>query len=246
MNARQHHPPRPTSLLAVAAALCWALTVWIILNMDHPLARLTMPMSAAWKVETAVAVWLMWSVMMAAMMLPSTAPMVSVHRMISLRSNTSDHSPQFIAGYVVIWAAFSLIATVFQWAFQTLNVTSHMLVITQDWIAGTILILAGLTQWTPLKDRCLSQCRTPAGFFMTHWRAGRRGAFRMGLLHGSYCLGCCWALMALLFVFGVMNLTAILILSLLAATEKLLPSGQRIGQIIGIVLLVWGAITILA
>jgi predicted metal-binding membrane protein len=115
-----------------------------------------------------------------------------------------------------------------------------MLEITHGWIAGVFLILAGVYQFTPLKDACLGTCRAPLGFFITHWQPGPAGAFYMGLRHGLYCIGCCWAMMAILFVFGVMSLLAIVAVSTAVAIEKLLPRGHQSARFLGIGLVAWG------
>jgi predicted metal-binding membrane protein len=121
-----------------------------------------------------------------------------------------------------------------------------MLILKTNWVAGGLLVLAGLFQWTPLKQRCLAGCRTPIGFLATEWRAGPEGALVMGLRHGAYCLGCCWAIMTLLFVFGVMNLLAIIGIATLVAVEKLLPHGDKLSKIGGIMLVGWGLLLIAA
>ena len=123
---------------------------------------------------------------------------------------------------------------------QRMGVLSPMLVVTHSPLAALMLMGAGVYQFTPAKNACLKVCRTPIGFFVTGWRPGRWGALRMGLEHGAYCIGCCWALMAMLFVFGVMSLASILVLATAVAAEKLLPWGARIGQLLGVVLVGWG------
>ena len=212
--------------------------------MSAPLARAVMPARSAWSLHDAIMVWVMWAVMMAAMMLPSAAPMILIHRRVSLDRDGRKESlnAYFIAAYLVAWTVFSLMATGVQWALQALSVMSNMLVVTEGWLAAGVLVAAGIYQFTPLKEACLAHCRTPIGFLATEWRPGKTGAFRMGLKHGSYCVGCCWALMAALFVFGVMNLFAIFLLAGAVAVEKLSPWGRWVKFFLGSVLVAWGLV----
>lgn len=233
--------PRPIiALIGLAATAAWLFELWTAADMGHPLVRLMMPMGRVWHPAEAVAVWLMWVVMMAAMMLPSAMPMILAQARIAARTGRRQDSLAFILAYLVTLAAFSLAASLAQWGLQSLDVLTPMGRLTQPWLAGLVLVLGGLVQWSPVKQNCLSLCRAPIGFLATELRPGALGAFRAGLRHGVICLGCCWALMALLFVFGVMNLTAILLLTLAVAAEKLMPQGQVLSRIVGGVLVLWG------
>jgi predicted metal-binding membrane protein len=181
-----------------------------------------------------VDVWLMfmmWAVMMIAMMLPSAAPMVETYVRI-VRPHTASPWPRtalFVSGYIIVWIAFSAIATAGQYLLQRAGIVTNALT-TVPTISALLLILAGLYQVTPLKAICLTGCRSPLSFFMTSWRDGASGAVRMGLRHGLFCLGCCWMLMLLLFVFGVMNLLWVAALSAFVIIEKLLPAGQLVAR----------------
>lgn len=208
--------------------------------MDSPLVRLMMPMNASWTGAEIFSVWVMWAVMMAAMMLPSATPMILVHRQIAKKRGGPWDSVVFVLAYLLVWSAFSATATIGQWSLQSIGWLSPMLVLSGDLIPATVMILAGVFQWTPLKDVCLRHCRTPAGFFLTDWRSGGIGALKMGTKHGAFCVGCCWALMALLFVFGVMNPMAIVFLATLVAAEKLLPQGNILARVGGVGLVSWG------
>jgi predicted metal-binding membrane protein len=210
--------------------------------MDAPFVASMMPMMSAWTLQQTVAVWMMWAVMMGAMMLPSAVPVVLAHRHIAeaRHCDAAAENRCFLAAYFAAWSLFSLAATAVQWLLQLLGVLSHMLVVTNGWVAGGMLIVAGAYQFTPLKDACLRACRTPIGFFVTEWRPGRIGAMRMGFKHGAYCIACCWAIMAMLFVFGVMNLIVILMLATVVAAEKLLPWGAVMSRVFGGVWLCWG------
>jgi len=189
---------------------------------------LMLPVS--WSVGYALLIFLMWWVMMVAMMLPSAAPLVLIHASVG-RKQVKDDWPLattalFVAGYLTVWAAFSVIATALQWGLESLGVVTGMMEIASPVIAGVVLITAGLYQLTPLKGTCLQHCQHPLSFILHHWRVGKLGAFRMGLEHGIYCLGCCWFLMALLFVGGIMNLIWIAGIAIYVAIEKF-ATGHR-------------------
>ncbi|PXX98338.1 DUF2182 domain-containing protein [Halomonas sp. LBP4] len=193
-------------------------------------------------------VLLMWAVMMLAMMLPSAAPMILLYAAIArrrqARGGALGATGLFVLGYVVIWTVFSLGATTLQWALDRTALLSPMMQTTSATVAGLVLIAAGVYQWTLLKQACLRWCRSPLGFVMRHWRDGVRGAFRMGLRHGLYCLGCCWMLMLLLFVAGVMNVLWIAGLTLLVLVEKVVAHGHWLGRALGVVLIAWGGATL--
>jgi predicted metal-binding membrane protein len=186
----------------------------------------------------------MWWVMMVAMMLPSAAPAILLYaRVRGARSGEASvaQSWVFVAGYALLWLLFSVTAA----AVQGLIMGSAMGIEAERYMAA-VLIAAGAYQLSPLKSACLSQCRSPAQFLSRHWRPGVAGAIRLGLLHGGYCVGCCWALMALLFVGGVMNIGWIVLLTMIVAVEKLAPGGAWIGRAAGVALLAWGGALLLA
>lgn len=174
---------------------------------------------------------IMWTVMMAAMMLPSAAPMIlmfgKVNRQRAARAAPAFPIAAFVLAYLLIWGVFSVAAAAVQWWLSSAAMMTMTMELASGAAAAGLLILAGLFQWTPLKRMCLQHCHTPFNFLMTYWRDGRAGAFQMGLRHGVYCVGCCWAVMALLFVAGVMNLVWVLALSLLVLVEKLIPNVAR-------------------
>jgi predicted metal-binding membrane protein len=190
---------------------------------------------------------LMWAVMMAAMMLPSAVPMVLTYDSLN-RGSSGDQSgstPLFVGGYIVMWALFAVGATVLQWLLHSLALVNGMGVVTQGWFAGALLIGAGVVQFSPGKLSSLGACRTPMGFLMTSWREGNTGALRMGIHHGRLCLGCCWSLMILLFVLGVMNLVWVAVLAIFVLAEKVAPRGVAISRIAGVVLMMWGAFVVI-
>lgn len=209
-----------------------------------------MPMSSGpWTPEHALVMLLMWAVMMVAMMLPSAAPMVLFYATVARGRGGSGmpatNSGIFALGYVAIWTAFSLAAVALQYGLERLALLSPMMEATSMTLAGGILIAAGIYQWSPLKKTCLQGCRSPLEFVLMHWRPGAHGAFMMGVRHGLYCVGCCWMMMLLLFVGGVMNLGWIAGLAILVLVEKLAPAGHWIGRGAGIVLAGWGIAALL-
>ena len=201
---------------------------------------------AVWTLGYAGLMFIMWWVMMAAMMLPSAAPILLLFARIN-RKEKSAGSPFiptgiFAAGYLVAWGGFSALATGLQWAFERLGLLSLMMATTSCWLGGAILLAAGVWQLTPIKGICLRHCRSPIGFLVQSWRPGRGGAFRMGLEHGSFCLGCCWFLMGLLFFGGIMNLFWIIGLAAFVMLEKTVPMGSWVGRIVGVGVAAWGVL----
>jgi predicted metal-binding membrane protein len=150
----------------------------------------------------------------------------------------------FLSGYLLIWAGFSLLAILAQWALESAGLLSMEMASTSAVLRGVILIAAGLYQFTPLKTACLHYCQSPVLFLSQHWQAGAMGALRMGLRHGCYCFGCCWFLMALLFISGIMNLVWIAGIAVYVACEKLLPLGRGLSRAAGAALIVAGAIVL--
>jgi predicted metal-binding membrane protein len=203
-----------------------------------------MLMAPPWTPQYAAMILLMWIIMMAAMMLPSAAPAILL--VIALAKQRGERngvpaSVEFALGYVAVWAAFSLAATGLQWALDRTGLLSATMASGSVVVAALLLLAAGLYQLTPLKQACLQHCRSPMAFLTRHWRRGRLGPMRAGAWHGAYCLGCCWMLMALLFVGGLMNIIWIAGLALLVLVEKLTPVGPRLSQLAGVGLIGWGA-----
>lgn len=185
----------------------------------------------------------MWMVMMIAMMTPSAVPMVLLYRQVARRNRLSHASLGawlFTAGYLVIWAVFSLLATSLQWLLDEQALLSPMMRSQSALFSGMTLIGVGLYQFSHLKQACLRHCRGPLFFISQHWRPGLRGAFRMGIVHGGYCVGCCGALMALLFVGGVMDLAVIAAIALVVLLEKIMPGGQKLARGLGIAAMALG------
>ena len=236
------------------AVLAWAYMLYLAWDMSSAMG--TMELRSAVSPEMVAAqtrswgavefslAFVMWAVMMVAMMVPTAAPMILVFATVNRRRREQQkpfvHTSVFLAGYVVIWSAFAVGASLAQWGLHAGSLLSPMMVSTTPFLGGGLLIAAGAFQWSKLKYVCLTQCRTPLGFIMAEWRDGTGGALTMGLRHGVYCLGCCWVLMALLFVLGVMNLLWIAALSAFVLVEKVAPSGHWVSKATGVLLVAWG------
>ena len=241
--------------IIIIAIIAWAYTVYLAesgMGMGEMQMSMAMANMRSWGVADFGIMYVMWLVMMIAMMAPSAAPMLLMFASLNRRRQEQEapYVPTviFLAGYVLVWGAFSLAATAGNWGLHQASLLSSMMgASTSAYLGGALLLAAGVFQWTPLKFACLKQCRTPMGFLMTSWREGQRGALRMGLDHGAYCLGCCWALMLLLFVLGVMNLVWIAALAVFVLAEKVAPFGERVqwvSRISGVLLAGWGIWTI--
>jgi predicted metal-binding membrane protein len=240
--------------LVVAAALAaltvaaWLYLLYVAAHMAMPEMAMAMPAMHPWSWVELGALVVMWTVMMVAMMVPSAAPMIVMFATIN-RRRREQHGPfvptaVFLAGYLVVWTGFSVLAALAQAALHAVALMSPMMVTTSPLLGGVLLVAAGVFQWTRLKAACLVHCRSPLSFIVTSWREGRGGALRMGLHHGLYCLGCCWLLMALLFVAGVMNLLWIAAIAIFVLLEKIVPRGERVGRVAGIVLVVAGLLVL--
>jgi predicted metal-binding membrane protein len=212
---------------------------------EEGMAGVAMMTPVVWTPGYAVLMFLMWWVMMVAMMLPSAAPMILLFATVNRKQRETGHphvaTSVFAVGYLAAWAGFSLVAMILQWGFERTGILSPMLVGTNVIFGAVLLLAAGVYQLTPIKHACLRHCRSPLAFLSTHWRRGARGALRMGLVHGAFCVGCCWFLMGLLFFGGVMNLYWIAGLALFVLFEKTVPAGHWLGYATGVALLVCGA-----
>ena len=236
------------SALVVIAAVAWVYLVYVAgdgMGMGDVGMGMAMGDMRSWGAADFGLMLVMWAVMMVAMMTPSAAPMVMMFAAVNRkrREREAPYVPAgvFLGGYVIVWCGFSLAATVGNWGLHQASLLSSMMgAATSGYLGGALLLAAGAFQWSPLKYACLKQCRTPMGFLMTSWREGRGGALRMGLEHGAYCLGCCWALMLLLFVLGVMNLVWIAALSAFVLAEKAAPAGEHFSRVTGVLLAGWG------
>jgi predicted metal-binding membrane protein len=248
---------RYTVLVAIAAvtALAWSYVLWIAAQMDMSgmdmsgmnMPGMMAPGIAPWSPADFLFMFAMWAVMMVGMMLPSVAPMVLLYARVG-RSALEHGKPfaatsWFAAGYVLSWTGFALLATGAQWGLEQAAVLSPATMTIGHTLGGVILIAVGAYQFTPLKEACLSQCQAPLVFIQRHggFQRDASGALRLGLEHGLYCIGCCWALMALLFVVGVMNILWIAAIAVFVLVEKLVPAHRILSRAAGAALMVGGA-----
>ena len=249
--------------LTLLTALAWTYLLWLSADMGMGVGMggmdmtgfrmipsgtgLMIPAQMPWRAMEFAFVFAMWTVMMVGMMTPSAMPMILMYARVG-RETEPQASPLsatvwFAAGYFLVWTAFALLATFVQWAFERTAVLDSAMASTSNVVGGLLFIAAGSYQWTRLKDVCLTQCQTPFAFLMRQggFRRDAFGSLILGIRHGAYCVGCCWALMALLLVGGAMNVLWIVLLALLIVLEKVTPSGRLIAHLAGIVLVAGGA-----
>jgi predicted metal-binding membrane protein len=245
--------------LAALTALSWAYILWLAAVMDMGGMNmngfrmvpagigLMMPAPEPWEATEFAYVFAMWAVMMVGMMTPSAAPMVLIYARVGRQASAQGRplapAGWFVAGYLAAWTSFAFAATAAQWVLDRAALLDPMMASASRAFGGIVLIAAGLYQWTPLKDRCLAHCQSPLQFILRHggFRGGARGAFDLGLRHGAYCVGCCWGLMALLFVGGVMNVLWIAAISVFVLIEKVVPAGRAISRLAGLAFIAAGA-----
>lgn len=239
-------------LLALGGLLAVLVLAWgYLLHLAGAMGAPATPMAAMpsrWGAVDLLLTFLMWAVMMVAMMVPSAAPLVLLHMRVTgarrPRGAVLGSAFLMLAGYLVVWTAFSGAATLVQWGLQATALLTPMMRSAGDPLAGGLLVAAGLYQWTPVKRRCLEHCRSPLEFLAAHWWPGPTGAFRTGLHHGVYCVGCCWLLMGLLFVLGVMNLLWVAALAALVLLERTGPAGPVVARMAGVALAGWGVLVL--
>ena len=233
--------------LAAVVVLAWAYLLFgagIKMEMMDMGGGQMMAMSPEWTLGYGALIFVMWVAMMVAMMLPSAAPAILLAAALDRRRSMASAPQQgmlFASGYLLVWSGFSLLATLLQWGLDEAGLLSGTMAAGNRILAGAVLVAAGAYEWTPLKNTCLAHCRSPIAFLLQHWRQGRLGAVVTGMRHGLFCLGCCWILMALLFVGGLMNLLWVAAIALLVLIEKTAPWGGRMARITGVVLAIWGA-----
>jgi len=238
--------------LVLLTVLAWAYVLWLAKHMDMPDPSSMSGMGAMapqvrpWAIPDLLFSFTMWSVMMAGMMLPSVAPVILLYVLVGRQAEALQKplaaTGWFAGGYLLAWTGFSLLATLLQAALNQAALLTPELASTNDILGGVILIVAGLYQWTSLKDRCLANCRAPLFFIQRHGGFKRRAlpSLGLGLQHGLYCIGCCWALMLLLFVGGVMNIAWIAGIAAVVLLEKIMTDGQNVSRVIGLGLIVGG------
>ena len=247
--------------LAAITALAWAYLIWLTGRSGMAMADMPgMNMQGTdmqglapgpWDAVALTLGFAMWAVMMVGMMTPSAAPMILIYarvgRQAAAKARPFAATGWFVAGYLLVWTAFALLATAVQAALQQAALLDATMATTSRVVGGGVLIAAGIYQWTPWKDACLAHCQSPLAFVMRHggFRADPGGALLLGLRHGAFCVGCCWILMALLFVVGVMDLLWIALISAFVLLEKILPVGRLVSRAAGLVLIaagVWQAV----
>jgi predicted metal-binding membrane protein len=239
--------------IATITLLAWAYLFHLDRQMspaianDKMMAAMGMASNTPWTATDLFFTFTMWAVMMAGMMGPSAAPMLLVFG--AARSNRKERGASlstglFGLGYVAVWTAFSACAAVAQWGLHQTALLSDSMSVLSPRIGAAVLIVAGAYQLSPWKNRCLAHCRTPLNFLIVHWRDGDVGAFEMGASHGVYCLGCCWALMCILFVVGVMNLAWVALLAAFVLIEKIAPYGSLVARVSGVALVAYGVLVL--
>jgi predicted metal-binding membrane protein len=245
--------------LGTIAVLAWAYVLWLTADMSMGGMNMSgvrmvpaglgimVPAAAPWSAVEFAFVFVMWAVMMVGMMAPSAAPMILMYARVGRQGRIAGQplaaTGWFAAGYFLAWAGFSLAATLVQWVLERQALLNARMASATLSLGAAVLIAAGLYQWTPIKSACLARCQSPFHFLMTHggFRSDVRGCLQLGLLHGTYCVGCCWILMALLFVVGVMSVLWIAILSVLVLLEKLTPWGRWVARFAGAACIAAGA-----
>ena len=210
---------------------------------DAAMASMGMPANRPWVAADVFFTFLMWAVMMVGMMAGSAAPVLLLFG--AARAGRAGRGVSlavfmFGLGYLTVWVGFSACAALAQWALHETAMLSPAMAASSPRLAGAILLAAGTYQLTPFKGACLTQCRSPLGFLMTNWRDGNRGAIEMGVRHGVFCLGCCWVLMCVLYVVGVMNLVWVAALTVFVLAEKIGPAGAVVARVAGALMIIVG------
>lgn len=252
MNTASSRPVPKVLILLIAITLsAWGLLIYQHWQMRTlPMSQMWMPPNSAWQwqINDFVIVYLMWAVMMAAMMLPSALPMVQTFGKACQQRYGCDtpFSYLFSFGYLLVWFIFSIVITLLQWQLHCMQWLSGMMDNTNTLLAASIFIIAGIYQFTTLKNACLTHCRSPFSFLLNSWQMGKRGAFNMGIIHGSTCVGCCWAQMLIMFAIGVMNIAGMILITLFILLEKCLPVNELLfSKVSGALLCIWGILLIL-
>jgi len=249
------HSGRDRVIISICVVFLTALAWTYLLHLDRQMsvameddgmmAAMGMSMDVPWNADDVLFTFAMWAAMMVGMMAASAGPVLLLFAG-THRGRGAQRWPlavlAFSAGYLLVWIGFSAGATLAQWALHQAAMLSQMMTTSSAPLGGVILITAGVYQLTPLKTACLTHCRSPLGFLMSRWRDGTVGALRMGVEHGTYCLGCCWALMCMLFVVGVMNLVWVAAMAIFVLVEKLAPAGALVARVAGVAMITAGAL----
>jgi predicted metal-binding membrane protein len=233
--------------LFIITLLSWLYVIYLynqMVNMDMDALFFAMPMTPVWTATDFILLFLMWVVMMIAMMTPSVAPFTLIFAAINRQRRQQErpfvYTAYLIGGYFLVWAAFSLGATFLQWLLQKISLLNAEMRTTSKIFGSVILIAAGIFQFTPIKQSCLGHCSSPLDFIRRHWKEGKAGAFLMGIKNGFFCVGCCWMLMVLLFFAGIMNLLWVAIISVFVLVEKISPQLKWVSRLAGLILVLYG------
>ena len=232
------------SCLALVILISWASMLRMARGMYGAGTEITLACLVDWGPGDIAHMFMMWAIMMVAMMFPAATPMILMFTAVNRQQGETQRpvipTGLFVLGYFLIWTAYSALAAMAQWALHAAALLTHDLVITSPLLGGVLLVAAGVFQWTPFRDACMSKCRSHLGFLMAEWREGRLGALGMGLKHGVNCVGCCWLLMLLSFVLGIMNIVWMAILTVFMLVEKAYPTSQWVSRATGLILVAWG------
>ncbi len=232
------------SCLAAVIMTSWAYMLHMAWEMSGAGAEITLACLMNWGPGNIAHMFIMWAIMMTAMMFPSATPMILMFTTLNEEQRETQRplmpAGLFVLGYFLVWTSYSALAAMAQWGLHVATLLSHNLVITSPLLGGMLLVAAGVFQWTPFRDACMSRCRSPLGFLMAEWREGRLGALIMGLKHGLNCVGCCWLLMLLSFVLGVMNMLWMAVVTVFMLVEKAYPRSQWVSRTGGLILIAWG------
>jgi predicted metal-binding membrane protein len=233
--------------LVAVTVLAWAYLVHLSRQMSAMDASMMSDMAMPWTAADVLFTFAMWVAMMVGMMAAPAGPvlMIFARAQASRGANPVPLTWSFALGYGLVWSGFSAVAATAQWVLHDAALLSPGMAASSPRFAGSIFCIAGAYQFMPLKNVCLAHCRSPLGFLLSRWRDGKFGALEMGVRHGLYCLGCCWALMAVLFAVGVMNLLWVAGLSLLVLVEKVTPAGAMMARIAGVLMIATGLLAIL-
>jgi predicted metal-binding membrane protein len=233
-----------SSCLAAVIMISWAYMLHMAWGMSGAGAEITLACLMNWGSGNIAHMFIMWAIMMVAMMFPSATPMILMFTTLNEGQREIQRplipTGLFVLGYFLVWTSYSALAAMAQWGLHVATLLSHNLVITSPLLGGILLVAAGVFQWTPFRDACMSKCRSPLGFLMAEWREGRLGALIMGLKHGLNCVGCCWLLMLLSFVLGIMNMVWMAIVTGFMLVEKAYPRSQWVSRTSGLILIAWG------
>jgi predicted metal-binding membrane protein len=241
--------------LAAVALVAWVYLAWTSAHQSSAGGMIGMDMASpelgGWSAADVLLTFLMWAIMMIGMMTPSVAPMLLIYARVARHANERAQpfasTGWFAAGYLLAWVIFAAAATLLQWLLNQAALMTPAMALASEPLGGALLVAAGLYQWTPFKDACLGQCRSPFQFIQSRggFRSDRGGSIRLGLEHGAFCIGCCWALMLLLFLVGVMNLLWIAALAALVLVEKAFRGGRYVARATGIMFIVAGSALII-